>query len=324
MSFEEFLLSKSITITNKITIRKLIELRAYIDKLKPIEKKLQYQISRLLSKAALQESGVAAGDTDKANLTSLADVTEELGDTYTAPKGTTRVIDKAAKKAREEHMESLSGKNRQTMEEGMMKRAVGKGKTATLPAEEGFGEIDSGISGTLLDNKKSVMSRVKQGFRVLDENDLSDLEEEAEESSEDNLTSEPEEEDASENSDEERAKVFYMEELARKESAKKSKLRAANASRVDRKASKQKESFGRHEGELVDGHRKISQEITTNRGLVPARNKKFKNPRVKSKFRAEKLATKVRSLVKPIKKPLTKYQGERNIRTDVIRSNTLS
>eukprot|EP01060_Flectonema_neradi_P033581 TRINITY_DN5678_c0_g1_i1.p1 TRINITY_DN5678_c0_g1~~TRINITY_DN5678_c0_g1_i1.p1 ORF type:complete len:551 (+),score=172.20 TRINITY_DN5678_c0_g1_i1:44-1696(+) len=324
LSFYLLLKAEGKPVKDNPVVKKLIELRAYIDKLKPIEKKLQYQISRLLSKAALQESGGADTSTDRANLSALADVDENEGDVYSAPKGTTRVVDKASKKAREEHIASISGKKRQDLEEGMMKRALGKSKTENLTTEEGFGEIDQGIRGTLLDNKGGLMSKVKQGFRVLDDNFSDAEEEDLEESSEDDLPSDDEDEEQSENSDEERAKEFYMEELARKSAAKKSKLRMADASRQERKSEKKPEAFGRLEGELVDGHRKISQEITTNRGLVPTRNKKFKNPRVKSKYRAEKLATKVRSLVKPVKKPLTKYHGERNIRTDVIRSKKLA
>ena len=74
-------------------------------------------------------------------------------------------------------------------------------------------------------------------------------------------------------------------------------------------------------GEVLEGHRKISKEITKNRGLVPERKKKFKNPRVRSKYRAEKQSNKVKNQIKPIIKPLHKYRGEKSkIRTDIVRS----
>eukprot|EP01059_Diplonema_ambulator_P030899 TRINITY_DN548_c4_g1_i1.p1 TRINITY_DN548_c4_g1~~TRINITY_DN548_c4_g1_i1.p1 ORF type:complete len:129 (+),score=53.99 TRINITY_DN548_c4_g1_i1:192-578(+) len=117
-----------------------------------------------------------------------------------------------------------------------------------------------------------------------------------------------EEEEEEEDDEKKMAKEFYEEEMRRVEAEKKRKKKALNAARQH--GGKYEETFGEREGEVVDGHRKISSEITRNKGLVPARPKKFKNPRVRSKIRATKLKNKVKAMV----------PNKSHLRTDIVRS----
>eukprot|EP01063_Lacrimia_lanifica_P005658 TRINITY_DN13402_c0_g1_i1.p1 TRINITY_DN13402_c0_g1~~TRINITY_DN13402_c0_g1_i1.p1 ORF type:complete len:578 (+),score=311.46 TRINITY_DN13402_c0_g1_i1:62-1795(+) len=323
-------------------VKKLVELRAYMDKLKPVEKKLQHQISRLLSRAAKPDG--AAGDADRANVAALADADGDEGTDgagkYQAPRALGQTLSKEEKKTREARLIEKAGELKSKKEEELMMRAptsrkqdkkLKQAKEDAQFDDDDAIEMAPGLENSLLGGGMSLMDRAKslRDKRLLqvaeEEEDDQEDEEGAEEGSLDGGEEEGDEEDAEANSaDEEQAqaRAFYQEEVERAEAAKKKKKRALNAAR-QHGGKAPKENFGNLAGEVVDGHRKIASEIKSNRGLVPQRPKRFKNPRVRSKIRAKKQLNKVVGQVKPKVYPTGKYKGEKQIRTDVIRSHPL-
>eukprot|EP01064_Diplonema_japonicum_P035113 TRINITY_DN7515_c0_g1_i1.p1 TRINITY_DN7515_c0_g1~~TRINITY_DN7515_c0_g1_i1.p1 ORF type:complete len:563 (+),score=216.61 TRINITY_DN7515_c0_g1_i1:80-1768(+) len=310
-------------------VQKLVELRAYIDKLKPIEKKLQHQISRLLSRAAIAEAGGEVGQADRADVGALAEVKASGNDVYSAPRGGATGLTNAEKEERESRRLTVSGKNRSMAEETMMSRTTNTKKsekllknaksmnlTDTSLLQDDDSEEDMGVGSHVL-NATSIMDLVKSrkerhAAAAKKAKEAEEEEDEDEDEAEGDDEEDDEEEDSAEEDsaeDEQRqAKEFYEEEMKRTESEKKRKKRALNAARQH--GGKKVETFGEREGEVIDGHRKISSEINRNKGLVASRPKKFKNPRVRSKHRATKLANKVKSQV----------PSKGHLRTDIVRS----
>lgn len=206
----------------------------------------------------------------------------------------------------------------------MLKRAQRSG-LSSLDDSKGDVGLDPGLKGTLLDPSAgaSIMDRVnrRQAQQIDDRLAGDDADEEDEEGEEDD----DDDDDGGGGGGEEVAQ-FYEDEIQRRVDEKRRRRRAAKAERDDLDKARKggRDALGRNqEGEIVDGHRMVSKEITTNRGLTAKRPRKFKNPRVRSKHRAHKQEVRRRSQVKSVVKPLSSYQGERQIRTDVVRSHKM-
>ena len=227
-------------------IRKLVELRAYIDKLKPVEKKLHHQISRLLSRAAVRAAGGTVAGTDKPNLDALADASDD-GETttYVAQKHGGARLSKDEKRLREDRLLSMAAKAKGDMEEGQMARATTTRKkdkilknakaNFSLPSDDGDDEegagIDPMLAGTLADPNATLMSRVKQrqADKIVQQQRMQ--EEDEEESDEEGDEGDEEGEEGEEEAEEGELKEFLAEELARVDGEKRRKKRVANENR---------------------------------------------------------------------------------------------
>ncbi|KAJ9441472.1 Something about silencing protein 10 [Diplonema papillatum] len=328
LTFYFILKAEGKPVADSPVVEKLVELRAYMDKLKPIEKKLQHQISRLLSRAAVKAAGGKAQKSDRANAAALAEVKESAaGDMYVAPKGVSS-LSADEKKARQDRLLDAAQQKRAAMEEGMMGRVATSRKAdkvlknaRELMAADTAGDEDAGMSMGRLGGSLALKLKAARARQVIEmeaedaDGESMEEDEEASESDgsgEEGMEGEEGEEDvAVDDRDDAEVKKFYADEVARLTRDKKQKKRESNAARQH--TGKKPENLGEAEGEVIDGHRKISSQIGNNRGLVPLRNKKFKNPRVRSKIRAKKLETKVRQ-----------QQPTRKLRADIVRSRPMS
>eukprot|EP00756_Hemistasia_phaeocysticola_P010546 Hpha_TRINITY_DN15029_c3_g1::TRINITY_DN15029_c3_g1_i1::g.125503::m.125503/K14767/UTP3, SAS10; U3 small nucleolar RNA-associated protein 3 len=326
VSFYLLLKAEGKPVRNNPVVDKLVELRAYMDRLKPIEKRLQHQIQGLLARAAVSSVGPADAEETgggRANISELAKVASAAdGDgIYRAAKPLGGAPNAGERKKREARLLELHQQQQEKAEEDAMLRAptskkkdkqLKRAKLGGIGAVDdsvGDGALDPGLRGTLLDPKTGVMAQVRR-MQAADPNHLLDADEDEED----------EEEDEGDELDE-----FYRQEVEQRETERKQKRLASRAKAAEQpKAPKRGELKKGQAGDVVEGHRKVSKEITDNRGLTPKRNKKMKNPRVRSKYRAAKLDVKRRSQVKDVRKPSTIYQGERAIRSDVVRSHKMA
>lgn len=89
----------------------------------------------------------------------------------------------------------------------------------------------------------------------------------------------------------------------------------------DLNESKDLEEFGDGDETFEDGKRTITYQIAKNKGLLPYRNKEYRNPRVRNRMKYRRAKIRRKGQVREPRREITKYGGElTGIRKDVSRS----
>lgn len=335
VSFYLLLKAEGKSVANHPVIDRLVELRVYIEKLWPLEQKLQYSLNKLLSQGP---SGGAAAAAVK--LSDLRPVSTEEGALY-KPSGA-KLGDDAAKQRRLARRQMQEEEElRQAEEDAMIRVQRKKGKSvdasfldhaaedgyrededqffSRMVAEEESGSDDEGANMSLIEKLRAKASGKKiptsKRAREEDEIDEEDYEEgddedfDDEEFDDDDLLDEMNEE--GEEDDEAYAQLV-------------SENRAIKKRRDEEKAEREMENERLGKKSMKGDRRKISKNITNHRGLTKVRPKDRKTPHLAQRHKYDKGLAKARNMTKSYKpEPSSGFSGVAGFRANVTHGTKL-
>lgn len=291
-------------------IDRLVELRVYLEKLWPLEEKLQYSLNKLL----------ASSGSNTANFKNLRPLKGDDSGVYRAPKS--GGVDDEAKTRRQERKAARDAEELQKEEESAMTRFQTKKTTAAKsfdrvrPADEGYREDEDQYFSKITagdedddDKNLSLVERLKNKQNgppskkkpLLDEADDDD-------DSEEDLLGDVEDIDLDDIEEDDNDLDEY-DALVEEEETRNAQTERLKAMPRGERTVKEVE------------RRKIGKKIESHRGLTKARPKDRKTPRTAQKYKYKKGMQKVKSQVREVQpEPEKGFVGVRSIKANVTHS----